>query len=68
MSIVTKFASKALDVSGDNYLSWRLDAKLHIQSNKLNDTIKERSVIASEVKMSNVIKLAFKEKLLIMEV
>ncbi|KAL6569397.1 hypothetical protein OROMI_013911 [Orobanche minor] len=39
----------ALDVSGD-YMPWRLEAKLHLQSNKLDHVIKEESIIASEDK------------------
>ncbi|XP_050217287.1 uncharacterized protein LOC126668114 [Mercurialis annua] len=41
MSNLTKLEFTALDVSGKNYLSWILDAKIHLQASGHEDTIKE---------------------------
>ncbi|XP_050238026.1 uncharacterized protein LOC126687509 [Mercurialis annua] len=41
MSNLTKLEFTALDVSGKNYLSWILDAKIHLQASGYEDTIKE---------------------------
>ncbi|KAL0367808.1 UNVERIFIED_CONTAM: hypothetical protein Sradi_3670900 [Sesamum radiatum] len=43
MANLTKLDFIALDVSGTNYLSWVLDAELHLASNKLGETIKENT-------------------------
>ncbi|KAL0404298.1 UNVERIFIED_CONTAM: hypothetical protein Sradi_2070600 [Sesamum radiatum] len=43
MANLTKLNFIALDVSGTNYLSWVLDAELHLASNKLGETIKENT-------------------------
>ncbi|KAL6573884.1 hypothetical protein OROHE_001426 [Orobanche hederae] len=42
-------------MNGDNYMTWRLKAKLHVQSNKLDHTIKEESTVASEYKAKALI-------------
>ncbi|KAL2231268.1 UNVERIFIED_CONTAM: hypothetical protein Sindi_1721200 [Sesamum indicum] len=47
MANLTKLDFVALDVSGKNYLSWVLDAELHLASSKLGETIKE-NIVASE--------------------
>ncbi|XP_074373730.1 uncharacterized protein LOC141714088 [Apium graveolens] len=39
MANLAKLEFVALDVSGNNYLSWVLDAKLHLSANGLKDTI-----------------------------
>ena len=39
MSNLAKLDFKALAVNGENYLSWQLDVKIHLQSKKLGDTI-----------------------------
>ena len=41
MSNLTKLKFVALDISGKNYLSWILDAKIHLISMNLGETIKE---------------------------
>jgi hypothetical protein len=41
MSNLTKLEFVALDVSGNNYLSWILDAKIHLEAMNLGNTIKE---------------------------
>lgn len=55
MANLAKLEFKALDVSGDNYLSWQLDAKLHLQSQKLDNTIKENNAASSEEKAKALI-------------
>jgi hypothetical protein len=40
MSNLTKLEFAALDVSGKNYLSWILDAKIHLEAMNLGNTIK----------------------------
>ena len=41
MSNLTKLEFIALDISGKNYLSWILDAEIHLEVMNLGDTIKE---------------------------
>ncbi|XP_059668793.1 uncharacterized protein LOC132313873 [Cornus florida] len=41
MSNLTKLEFVALDISGKNYLSWILDAQIHLDAMGLGDTIKE---------------------------
>lgn len=41
MSNLAKIDFKVLNINEDNYLSWQLDAKIHLQSKKLGETIKE---------------------------
>ncbi|CAN1147031.1 hypothetical protein LINPERHAP2_LOCUS15620, partial [Linum perenne] len=41
MSNLTKLDFVALDVTGNNYLSWVLDAEIHLQANALGETIKD---------------------------
>ncbi|XP_073129133.1 uncharacterized protein [Henckelia pumila] len=41
MSNITKLEFEALDLSGKNYLSWIIDAEIHLVSMNLGDTIKE---------------------------
>ena len=43
MSSLTKLEFVALDISGKNYLSWILDAKIHLDVMNLRATIKERN-------------------------
>lgn len=37
-----------LDISGNNYLSWILDAETHLEANRLSETIKEGNQEALE--------------------
>ena len=55
MSSLTKLEFNALAVNGRNYLYWQLDAKLHVQSRKLGDTMKEGNKISPEEKASALI-------------
>ena len=41
MSNITKLEFIALDISGKNYLSWILDAKIHLDAMNLGAMIKE---------------------------
>ena len=41
MTNITKLEFAALDISGKNYLSWILDAEIHLDAMNLADTIKE---------------------------
>ena len=41
MSNLTKFEFVALDISGKNYLSWILDAEIHLTFLNLGETIKK---------------------------
>ena len=41
MSNLKKLESVALDISGKNYLSWILDAEIHLDAMNLGNTIKE---------------------------
>ena len=38
----------ALEVSGKNYMSWTLDAELHLGAMGLEDTIKMRNTMSSQ--------------------
>ena len=40
MSKLSHLEFNALDISGNNYLSWILDAEIHLDSMDLGDTIK----------------------------
>ncbi|XP_021971351.1 uncharacterized protein LOC110866511 [Helianthus annuus] len=39
MSNLSKLEFTALDISGNNYLPWTLDAKIHLTANNLGETI-----------------------------
>ena len=41
MSNLTKLEFVALDITGKNYLSWILDAEIHLDAMGLGDTIKD---------------------------
>ena len=41
MSNLTKLEFVVLDISGNNYLSWILDAEIHLDASNLGETIKE---------------------------
>ena len=43
MSNLAKLEFVALDISGDNYLSWVFDAEIHLDAMKLGDTIKKNN-------------------------
>ena len=43
MSNLTKLEFVVLDISGKNYLSWILDAEIHLTSMNLGETIKKEN-------------------------
>ncbi|CAL9003370.1 unnamed protein product, partial [Prunus brigantina] len=48
MANLTKLEFAALDISGDNYLSWILDAKIHLRANGLGKAIEDESNASPE--------------------
>ena len=46
MSNITKLEFAALDISGKNYLSWILDAEIHLNVMNLGNTIKGRNTVS----------------------
>lgn len=55
MSNLTKLDFEALDVTGKNYLSWVLDAEIHLNANGLGDTIKAGNNASSQNKAKAMI-------------
>lgn len=55
MTNLTSLSFVALDISGDNYLSWVQDVKLHLGSKKLSDTIKPDNTTTVEEKFTSII-------------
>ncbi|XP_059301887.1 uncharacterized protein LOC132053800 [Lycium ferocissimum] len=48
MANLTKLEFVALDISGKNYLSWVLDAEIHLDAVGLGDTIKEKNKASNQ--------------------
>ena len=48
MSNIAKLEFVALDISGKNYLSWILDAEIHLDAMNLGNTIKEGNVASQQ--------------------
>ena len=48
MSNLSKFEFLALDISGESYLSWVLDAKIHLDAMGLQDTIQENNQASNQ--------------------
>ena len=48
MTNITKLEFDALDISDKNYLSWILDAKIHLDAMNLENTIKERNTTSQQ--------------------
>ena len=55
MSNIMKLQYDALEISGDNYLSWLLDAELHLNSMGLGDTIKDKNAKSGQDKAKAMI-------------
>lgn len=55
MSNLSKLEFVALDISGDNYLPWTLDAKIHLTANYLGETINEENKTTSQAKAKAMI-------------
>ncbi|KAK9689835.1 hypothetical protein RND81_09G084700 [Saponaria officinalis] len=47
---IAKLEFVALDITGKNYLSWVLDAEIHLDAKRLGETIKEGNKITSQDK------------------
>ncbi|XP_021773978.1 uncharacterized protein LOC110737937 [Chenopodium quinoa] len=50
MSNLAKLEFVALDITGNNYMSWVLDAEIHLDAKGLGDTIKENNTATSQDK------------------
>ncbi|XP_060171498.1 uncharacterized protein LOC132602738 [Lycium barbarum] len=48
MANLTKLEVVALDISGKNYLSWVLDAEIHLDAMGLGDTVKENNKASNQ--------------------
>ncbi|XP_009607502.1 uncharacterized protein [Nicotiana tomentosiformis] len=55
MSNLSKLEFMTLDISGNNYLSWVLDAEIHLDAKGLGDTIKEGNEASSKDKAKAII-------------
>nr|XP_043629825.1 uncharacterized protein LOC122601119 [Erigeron canadensis] len=55
MSNLAKLEFAALDITGKNYLSWVLDAEIHLDDNNLGDTIKEENTTSAQDKAKAMI-------------
>ncbi|XP_074271489.1 uncharacterized protein LOC141595424 [Silene latifolia] len=55
MSNLTKLEIDALDINGQNYLSWMLDAELHLDAKALSETIKENNTTSNQDKARTMI-------------
>ncbi|XP_058757496.1 uncharacterized protein LOC131630769 [Vicia villosa] len=55
MSNLTKFDFGALDISGKNYLTWALDAQIHLSAEGHGDTIKEGNKSSDQQKAKAMI-------------
>ncbi|XP_056690343.1 uncharacterized protein [Spinacia oleracea] len=55
MSNLIKFEFAALDITGKNYLSWVLDAEIHLDAKDFGETIKEGNKATSQNKAKAMI-------------
>ena len=55
MANLAKLEFVALDITGNNYLSWVLDAEIHLDANGLGETIKEKSQASPQDKAKAMI-------------
>jgi hypothetical protein len=55
MTNLTKLEFVAIDISGKNYLSWTLDAEIHLTANNLGDTIKDKNKASPQEKAKSMI-------------
>lgn len=55
MSNLAKLEFVALDITGKNYLSWMLDAEIHLNAHGLEDTIKEGNHASNQEKAKSMI-------------
>jgi len=47
MSNLSKLEFVTLDITGKNYLSWVLNAEIHLNAKGLGDTIKQENKVSS---------------------
>ena len=50
MSNLTKLGFVAFDITDKNYLSWILDAEIHLDAMALGDVIKEKNEVSNQDK------------------
>jgi hypothetical protein len=55
MSNLTKLEFVALDVSGNNYLSWILDAEIYFEAMNLRNTIKKNNQASQQDRAKAII-------------
>ena len=55
MSNLAKFEFVALDITGKNFLSWILDAEIHLDANGFGNTIKEKNTTSIQEKAKAMI-------------
>ncbi|KAL6572556.1 hypothetical protein OROMI_013514 [Orobanche minor] len=55
MSNLVKLEFEALDISGNNYLSWILDAEIHLDAKSLGDTINKSNEASLQEKAKAMI-------------
>ena len=55
MTNLTNLSFVALDISGENYLSWVQDVKLHLGSKKLSNTINAENTSTVEENFTSII-------------
>ena len=55
MTNITKLEFVVLDISGKNYLSWILDAEIHLDAMNLGNTIKEGNTASQQDRAKTLI-------------
>ena len=55
MENLAKLEFEALDITGKNYLSWILDAEIHLEANALGETIKDGNNASNQDKAKTMI-------------
>ena len=55
MANLAKLEFVALDITGKNYLSWILDAEIHLEANALGETIKDGNNASNQDKAKTMI-------------
>ena len=48
MTNLSKLEFHALELNGSNYLTWVLDAEMHLDANELGETIKEENEASTQ--------------------
>ena len=48
MTNITKLEFATIDISGKNYLSWILDAEIHLDAMNIGNTIKEGNIASQQ--------------------